>query len=440
MQERPGHAPGLLRVAVLGGYGLIGASIMDRLAAAGHKVEGIGRSKEAAARSPHDDWHFLDIGSESVETWQSVLADIDVVVNAAGALQDGAKDSLTAIHETALMRLAEALQSRPVRIVQISAAGVAEDASTAFFRTKARGEAALRRSGVSLVILRPTLVLAPTAYGGTALLRAGAAIPYLLPKVLPEATVQCVHVEDLAEATLAAVDGRLKAGTEVDVTGAGTLNLPDLLRKMRRWLGVPDPVATVPVPKLMLRLISLLADLTGRFGWRSPLRSTALQVLADGIRGDPEVLRVAGGPECRDLDTILRTLPATTQDRWFARAFLMLPLAIVALSLFWLASGLIGLWQLTPATEILTSRGLGRTTALIAVVGGGLLDILLGLAILFRRWARRACLGMIALALAYLVSATLFTPDLWLDPLGPLVKVLPTIVLTFFTLAFLDER
>ena len=43
-------------------------------------------------------------------------------------------------------------------------------------------------------------------------------------------------------------------------------------------------------------------------------------------------------------------------------------------------------------------------------------------------------------SLAYLIGGTLAAPDLWADPLGPLVKVLPGISLALFVLAFADER
>ncbi len=49
-------------------------------------------------------------------------------------------------------------------------------------------------------------------------------------------------------------------------------------------------------------------------------------------------------------------------------------------------------------------------------------------------------LGMLALSVAYLASATLVEPQLWADPLGPLAKVLPSLLLTLATLAILDER
>ena len=47
---------------------------------------------------------------------------------------------------------------------------------------------------------------------------------------------------------------------------------------------------------------------------------------------------------------------------------------------------------------------------------------------------------MIGLSAAYLAAATIAEPDLWLDPIGPLVKVVPSILLTLVGLAILDER
>ncbi|WP_292543048.1 DoxX-like family protein, partial [Mesorhizobium sp.] len=60
--------------------------------------------------------------------------------------------------------------------------------------------------------------------------------------------------------------------------------------------------------------------------------------------------------------------------------------------------------------------------------------------VLFRPWARRALIGMLVLTLAYLLAATFAEPALWLDPLGPLVKVVPSILLALTALAILDER
>ena len=47
---------------------------------------------------------------------------------------------------------------------------------------------------------------------------------------------------------------------------------------------------------------------------------------------------------------------------------------------------------------------------------------------------------MIAVSFAYLISGTLAAPDIWVDPLGPYVKILPSIALALFVLALADDR
>jgi hypothetical protein len=73
-------------------------------------------------------------------------------------------------------------------------------------------------------------------------------------------------------------------------------------------------------------------------------------------------------------------------------------------------------------------------------MGGAFADVALGLAMLRRAWCRPAALGMMVLSVAYLMGGTLFAPALWLDPLGPLVKVLPSIVLTLIVWLGVEPR
>jgi hypothetical protein len=68
------------------------------------------------------------------------------------------------------------------------------------------------------------------------------------------------------------------------------------------------------------------------------------------------------------------------------------------------------------------------------------IDLLLGGAILIRRWARVAALLMAAMSIAYLIGGSLATPGLWLDPLAPLLKILPALGLALTAAALLDRR
>ncbi|MFT6774862.1 MAG: hypothetical protein ACJA1L_002578 [Paracoccaceae bacterium] len=426
---------------VLGGYGLIGARCVRALKGAGFRVVGVGRSMTAGRRSdPGIDWIACNIARAEASDWARDLRGADVVVNAAGALQDGLRDDLTGIHETAIAQLVKGLAGSRARIIQISAARARVDAPTEFLRSKARGDALLMGSSCDWVVLRPVLAIGAEAYGGTALLRALAAFPLIEPRTLPEARIQTVTVDDIAAAVVVAATGAIASRTLADLTEDGGQSLSELTRAIRAWQGFAPWRASIPVPRALLRAVGLGADALGWLGWRAPLRSAALRTLRDGVTGDPGPWLAAGGAPMRSLAEMLAALPATMQERWFARMFLLLPLAVGGLAAFWTLSGAIGLARVDAAAAVLTDRGFADGMARALVIGGSFADLALGVAVLVRPWARGACLGMVALSLGYMGGAAIWAPDLWVDPLGPMVKVAPGILAALLTAAMLEDR
>jgi DoxX-like family len=71
---------------------------------------------------------------------------------------------------------------------------------------------------------------------------------------------------------------------------------------------------------------------------------------------------------------------------------------------------------------------------------GALADIAVGLCIAWRPLARRGLFGAVALSQLYAVASTILRPDLWIEPLGPLLKIIPIFVLHLVALAIIDER
>ncbi len=140
---------------------------------------------------------------------------------------------------------------------------------------------------------------------------------------------------------------------------------------------------------------------------------------------------------------ILAARPASVQDRWFARLYLLKPLAIAALALFWIATGLIALG---PGRD----AGAGPTRCRrapvagaggLAHVGGALLDVALGALLLMRRSARSALVRH-ARARRSLSDRR---DGHWRRSSGPIrsgrcLKIVPMLIATLFTLAILDER
>lgn len=431
-----------MRVLVLGGYGLIGSAVLNRLIEAGHTVVALGRSTaEPRRRFPEVAWIEQDLVTlHEAQAWRPILVGCDAIVNCAGALQDSPRDDVRAVQAVSMQALFVACADAGIRtIVQISAAGASPNAATIFMRSKAEADAALTGLDLDWTIFRPGLVLAPIAYGGTALLRALASVPLVLPLLGTAGPIQTIHVDDVAAAVLLAVEGRVPARTSYDLVEAETHSLAEVVRAFRSWLGY-TPASVLVVPQPLVRLVVAASDAVSRLGWRSPLRTTALVEIAAGVTGDPEPWLRASGLVPQGLKVSLRRMPSTVQERWFGRLWLLKPILIGGLSLFWLVSGLIGFTKFGAAETVLTSRGVETWTAQVAVAAGILLDLSLGTAMLVRRTMRPAALSMVGATMTYLAAGTVLAPDLWVDPLGPFVKTLPAALLALVAASLAAER
>ena len=138
---------------------------------------------------------------------------------------------------------------------------------------------------------------------------------------------------------------------------------------------------------------------------------------------------------------MLQARPATVQEKWFARLYLLKALVIATLVVFWCASALIVLiFSFAAATAILTAHGFAPGQAKFMTAAGSIMDFCVGLAIAFRRTSRRGLLAGIVVSLFYMVGAAILTPELWLEPLGALVKTGPAIVLMLVALAISEDR
>lgn len=427
-----------MRVLILGGNGFIGFELCRALAGRGHAVTALARDPGTSARRmPGIAWLRRDLATmQSTADWQ-LLRDFDAVVNAAGALQDSARDDVAAVQRGAMLALYQAAKAAGIRlVVQISARTEGLGAERAFLSSKRDADTALAASGVPFVILRPAIVIGRNAHGGSALLRALAAIPLRTPLVGGGVPMQFTAMADVTMAVGDALEGRIAAGSDVALAGSEVLTLAEAIALHRAWLGL-SPARTMEIPAWLAAPFAFGADLLGRLGWRSPLRSTAMEIAGGGVIA----ARTSRDPArpCASLAETLSAKPAGVQDLWFARLYLLKPVIIGMLALFWLASGVIALVRFDQSAAMLATAGLpGLAKSLTAITS--IADILLGAGVLVRRFARPALIGMIVLSLGYLAGGTVLSPWLWADPLGPLLKVLPSIALALAALAILDER
>jgi uncharacterized protein YbjT (DUF2867 family) len=421
----------------LGADGFIGSAVCARLAAEGHEVLAVSRRRRLDSERVR--WLEADIARLSAADWRGHLGGFDAVVNCAGLFQDIGRDTTAGVHVHGSASLYEACEAEGVRrVVHISAVGVDREALTAFSATKKTGESLLMARDLDWVVLRPSVVTGRAAYGGSALLRAVAALPFV-PELPNAGRLQIVQRDDLVATILFFLAPSSPSRLALDVVGPDKLEFTEVLLLYRRWLGLP-PGRRVPIPSWAAALGYRLGDLIALLGWRSPLRSTARLELERGAVGDERPWIETTGIRPVSLAAALEAEPASVQERWFARLYLVKPVLFGALAVFWIATGVISLgpgWNL--GIDYLRRAGSGEL-APAGVIAGAVVDILIGVGIAFRRTARAALAAAAIVSIAYLVAGTLLLPALWADPLAPLLKILPVVALILAARAIAEDR
>lgn len=426
---------------VFGAAGLIGQYLTADLRRRGFRVVGVARHFPARPQAADVELPIMAMtAQELAELMRAKQA--DVIVNCLGVLQDGPGGDTRDVHVDFVERLIDAIRQsgRAVRLIHMSMPGRDADDSTPFSRTKREAERLIRSSGLRHVILRPGFVIAPAAFGGSALMRALAALPFMLGQRETTVPFAPVAIEDVAETVATIVDDSSIAGEAAtwELMQQEPVTLGDVVAYFRDVLGGPMPLVTLP--SLLLTTGARLGDVASWLGWSPPIRSTALAELRRGVQGDPATWIAATGITPRTLgDLSLR--PSTIQDKWFGRLYLIKAVIIVALVIFWVVSGGIALTvSFNAAAAILSSHGFPRPLVAPATAVSSLMDIAIGVAIAFRQTCKAGLLAGIALSLFYMIGAAVLTPDLWVEPTGALVKTFPAIVLMLVALLMLDNR
>jgi uncharacterized protein YbjT (DUF2867 family) len=430
-----------MRILVVGAYGFIGSHVARSLAAAGHNVVGVGRNAALGRRLvPSIEWVAADLRwMLSPADWQPHVANADVVVNASGLLQ-GTGGEVETVQLSAIVTLLSAAEEAGVKqLIQISAAGASANAPTDFMRTKFMADEQVCAGAIPSLVLRPGLVIGRNSYGGTELLRMVAAAPvgFQLPFAAP---IQCVALTDITETIQRAIDRGLSSDAPIDLAEEVSHTLDEIIAAHRTWLGLGSPKPRLQIPKGAVQFGTMIADLLGRVGWRSPLRTNAIRSLEAGVIGDSAQAAELLGRPALSLKETLSAMPAGKQDRLAARMALAMPLVLASLFALWFGSAILTFADPVRATAPLLANGLSEGWARSIALGGAAADIVLAVGLAARRTVRPALLGMLCVTILYLAGSVLLAPQLWIDPLAPLLKAIPAALLALVAYWLAEER
>ena len=415
-----------MNVLLTGANGFIGSHLTAALLAAGHDVRAAVRDPaKFKRRFPRAEAFAADLNRMTIPSaWTTLVQGVDAVINCAGILQSRRGQSAVSIHADAPAALfAAAAEAGVGRVIQISA--VSSGASTEYAQTKARADDQLAASDVDWIILRPSLVYARDAYGGTAMIRALAVCPFVIPAFgQAQAVFAPIHVTDLCKTVLWALESPSPRRATLEPCGPESLTIAELTRAYRGWFGLrPTPLLHLSRP--VVEAACRLGDVFGA----GPLTTTSLRQIEAGNTADVAAFSGVTGIVPRPLAEMLEREPAGTGELWQARLYLARPLIRAALILMWMASGLIGLIGVQAAQPYLSALSIPGQLHLSLALFVCLIDLAIGVALALR-WAPQTVFwSQIVVVSAYTVVLTLAAPALWLDLFGPLLKNIPILAL-----------
>ncbi len=236
-------------ITIFGGTGFIGGHVVRRLAARGARLRVISRDPAHGARlQPMGNVGEIvieraDLGSEA--GLGRVMQGTFAIINLIGILYETRRQTFQAMHAELPGRIARAAAAAGVqRLVQISAIGADPGSASAYARSKAAGERAVREAFPQATILRPSIVVGPKD-GFFNRFAAMARLSPALPLIGGGRTrFQPVYVGDVADAIVAALVRDDARGRTYELGGPQVYSFAELMRYMlgvigRRRLLVP---------------------------------------------------------------------------------------------------------------------------------------------------------------------------------------------------------
>jgi len=153
-------------VAVIGGSGFLGRATVEQLARAGKRVIVLCRNAERAKYlKPMGDVGQITIiagNAMDAQTLDHVIASADAVVNLVGILAEGGGQRFDKLQgELPGLIGAAATRHGLEALVHVSAIGADADSASRYARSKAAGEAAVKKAYPASVVLRPSVIFGP---------------------------------------------------------------------------------------------------------------------------------------------------------------------------------------------------------------------------------------------------------------------------------------
>jgi uncharacterized protein YbjT (DUF2867 family) len=309
-------------VAVAGGTGFVGGAIARELAARGDRVvvltrrpsrpAGVASSAAEAAASPGLDYRQADVTRPA--TLGSALVGVDALVISLAFRNSPIEaprrgQTFERVDADGTEALAAAAGVAGVRrIVYISGAGAAADASKHWFRAKWRAEEAVRNSGITYTILRPSWIYGPGDRSLNRFIGFSRWLPFIPQIGNGRQRLAPVFVDDMGTLVADALATSSADNATLEVGGPETLTMDEIIRAALHVLGRRRPILHAPVAlmKIATAPLTLLPS--------PPMTPGAIDFIVQSAQVDTGELHRLLPHELVPLHDALATYLATHRD------------------------------------------------------------------------------------------------------------------------------
>ena len=251
-------------VLVTGASGFVGSHVVDALLARGYAVRCLVRSESSLDWLPGDRVQFCRGSMTDAASLDEAVRGVQVVIHSAGRVRADGEQGYEEVNVLGTRKLVQAVEKnvpelkRFVLVSSLAAGGPSQpghprseddtDApQSAYGRSKKRGEEEVERLGNAIpwTILRPCAVYGPRDRGFLVLARlAGRGFSFRLGGAAQP--VQVIHVRDLVQAALLAMDLPRAVGRRYYIANPAITHWNDVGRLMARFLGKSPRTLSVP--------------------------------------------------------------------------------------------------------------------------------------------------------------------------------------------------
>lgn len=296
-------------ILVAGGTGFVGSGIVRELARRGKTVAVLTRdAQRARARFPGLDIEFRQGDVCDPASLPPAVAGCQTIIGSQTFPNSPVEDprrgrTFAEVDAAGTERLVAAAKEAGVkRYIYISAVGAAPDGRYHWFRAKWRAETAVRESGMTWVIFRPSWVFGPEDVALNRFLRMSRFLPFVPMIGSPSRQrVQPVFIDDVARAVAEAVDNPAADNRLFEIGGPEVMSLADVLRTALAVSGRRRFLLSAPAP-LMKAAAALLQHLPGR-----PLTPNAIDFITMDAVAQPSDLEETLGIKLTPLRDALAT-------------------------------------------------------------------------------------------------------------------------------------